>query len=376
MVNSNNKNKLPLVVHIIDRLPPDGAERLMVDILKNRTENFRFAVLSLVEGGALEEELSQISVPVTIFNKSSKFDFSVLFKLIFWFIKHKPSVVHTHLFTADTWGRLAASITRVPCIITTVHSTNTWKGTIHRFVDQVLSLITDRVVACSEEVANVLIASFKISRKRIEIISNGIDFNRFEAVKLTTIREIDSLASDITKMVVIGRLHPAKGHLDLIKAITHIKAGNTKFHVFLVGEGELKDQIITNCIESNINENVTLMGQRTDIPEILAKTDIFIMPSHWEGLPMALLEAMAMSMPVIATRVGGIPDVIENGVNGFLIDKSDDVELANKMVKLINDKELRSAFGNEAKKTVIENYSAKNASEKYELLYQTVLGQA
>ncbi len=371
----NKNTQLPLVVHIIDRLPPDGAERLMVDILKNRSDQFRFYVLCLVEGGALESELDAIGVPVVIFNKHGKFDISIVFKLVLWFRKNQPSVVHTHLFTADTWGRLAAFISRVPCIINTVHSTNAWKGPIHRIVDQMLSLVSSKVVACSDEVANVLKTSFKISNNRIRVISNGIDFRRFESLKLTTINEIDSLSSGVIKIVVVGRLHPAKGHFDLINAIFKLKNANTSFHVFLVGEGELHAEIVKQCNEKDITNYITLLGQRSDIPSILAKTDLFVMPSHWEGLPMALLEAMAMSMPVIATRVGGIPNVIKDGVNGLLIDKCDEIALEEKILLLLSDAELRMKLGNEAKKTVIEKYSAKNVASEYELLYQSIIGK-
>ncbi len=374
VINSKN-NQLPLVVHIIDRLPPDGAERLMVDILKNRSSRFRFYVLCLVEGGALESELETIGVPVVIFNKYSKFDVSIIFKLVSWLRKNRPSVVHTHLFTADTWGRLAAFISRVPCIINTVHSTNTWKGPVHRIIDQLLSIASNKVVACSEEVANVLKNTFHISNKRITVISNGIDFLRFESLKLTTIKEIDSLPCDVLKIVVIGRLHPAKGHFDLIEAISKLKYLNTQFHVFLVGEGELHDEIVKKCKETSITNYVTLLGQRSDIPLILAKTDLFVMPSHWEGLPMALLEAMAMSMAVIATKVGGIPNVIDDGVNGLLIDKGDVVALEKRIQQLMCDSGLRQKLGEQAKKTVVEKFSAKNVASEYESLYQTIIGK-
>ncbi len=369
-----NETQLPLVIHIIDRLPADGAERLLVDVLKNSSNNFKFMVLCLVEGGVLVTELKEIGVPVIIFNKSSKYDIRILFKLIYWLIQQKPTVVHTHLFTADTWGRLAAFISRVPCIVNTVHSTNTWMGTIHRIIDRTLSLVTDRVIACSHEVANVLIKSFKISEHRIKVISNGIDFKRFESVNLSKIKEIDSVSDDIIKIVIIGRLHPAKGHLDLIKAITELKNTNHNFHVFFVGEGDLQQDIIKQCTENGINDYISLMGQRSDIPSILAKVDIFVMPSHWEGLPMALLEAMAMSKAVIASRVGGIPDVITDGDNGLLIDKSDHFGLNNALQKLLSNPKLRENLGNAAKKSVLENYSAKNVSKEYELLYQKIIG--
>ncbi|VAW92008.1 hypothetical protein MNBD_GAMMA22-2531 [hydrothermal vent metagenome] len=365
--------QLPLVVHIIDRLPADGAERLLVDVLKNRSINFRFMVLCLVEGGALVAELEENGIPVIIFDKSSKYDLRILFKLIFWLRKQKPTIVHTHLFTADTWGRLAAFIVRVPGIVNTVHSTNTWMGTVHRIIDKSLSYITDRVIACSQEVANVLVNTFNIANKRILVVANGIDFQRFETVNSTRIKEIDSLSDEIIKIVIIGRLHPAKGHLDLIKAITELKSSHSDFHVFFVGEGELQQEIIEKCNENDISDYITLMGQRSDIPSILAKVDIFVMPSHWEGLPMALLEAMAMSKPVIASRVGGIPDVISDGVNGLLINKCDYLSLKNAFQKLLPDTELRNKLGKEAKKTVLEKYSAKNVSQQYELLYQKII---
>ncbi len=369
-----NNTSLPLVVHIIDRLPADGAERLLVDVLKNSSNNFKFMVLCLVEGGVLVAELKEIGVPVIIFDKSSKYDIRILLKLIYWLIQQKPMVVHTHLFTADTWGRLAAFISRVPCIVNTVHSTNTWMGAIHRIIDRILSRVTDRVIACSHEVATVLIKTFKISEYRIKVISNGIDFNRFESINLSRINEIDSLPDNIIKIVIVGRLHPAKGHLDLIKAIAKLKDTCRNFHVFFVGEGDLQHDIITKCTESGINDYISLMGQRSDIPSILAKVDVFVMPSHWEGLPMALLEAMAMSKAVIASRVGGIPDVITDGDNGLLIDKSDYLALSNALQKLLSSSELRKKLGNAAKKSVLENYSAKNVSKEYELLYQNIIG--
>lgn len=376
-MKNNKKNHAidnPRVVHIIDRLPPDGAERLLVDVLKNRSDKFNFTVICLVEGGSLVKELEEIGVPVIIMGKCSKYDIKILFKLILLLRKIKPIVVHTHLFTADTWGRVAAFLSHVPCIINTVHSTNTWKGAIHRIIDQILSLVSNKIIACSDEVAVVLKKSFKISNNKIIVISNGIDLNRFEIINSIKINEIDKFSNDILKIAIIGRLHPAKGHFDLVKAITILSKTYSNFHVFLIGEGELKESINSECNINNINGLVSFLGQRSDIPQILSKIDIFVMPSHWEGLPMALLEAMAMSKAIVATKVGGIPDVIKDGENGLLINKSDYKELASKIEQLLLNKELRLKLGNEAKNTILKYYTAKNVSFQYENLYKNIVG--
>src|SRR3989344_6371654 len=121
-------DNLPHVVHIIDELPPDGAERLLVDILRHRSAAFRFSVVCLIRGGVLEEELHRIDVPVVILGRTGRFDLGLLFRLTGWLRSQHVSVVHTHLFTADAWGRAAAVLAGVRAIFTTVHSTNEWKG--------------------------------------------------------------------------------------------------------------------------------------------------------------------------------------------------------------------------------------------------------
>ncbi len=357
------------VAHIIDRLPPDGAERLLVDVLKNRSNDFTFTVVCLVAGGELVEELENMDVPVIIFNRRHKLDIGLIFRLRKWLRLNNVDVVHTHLFTADSWGRLAAFLARVPCIVNTVHSTNTWKTKIHRFIDWVLAKVSTNVIACSDEVANVLIKKDGLSAKRVKVVANGIDLSRFENVT-----PIDMATKpDTINLVVIGRLHPAKGHQDLLPVIKTIKEKCPDFHFYFVGEGELRSDIKKNIKKFDLNDSITLMGQRPDIPAILAAIDIFVMPSKWEGLPMALLEAMAMGKTVVATRVGGIPDVITHNENGLLVDVDDSAELAENLVKVITDNKLRLRLGTAAKEMVRLHYSAATVSQKYEKIYKQAL---
>lgn len=359
----------PHVAHIIDRLPPDGAERLLVDVLKNRSNDFTFTVVCLIAGGELVAELENMNVPVIIFKRKHKLDIGLIFRLRKWLRLNNIDVVHTHLFTADSWGRLAAFLARVPCIVNTVHSTNTWKTKIHRFIDRILAKVSTNIIACSDEVANVLIKHDGISAKRIKVVANGIDLRRFENV--TAIDLVNKTTT--VNLVVIGRLHPAKGHQDLIPVINTIKGKCSDFHLYFVGEGELRPEIEENIKKSDLQDLITLMGQRQDIPAILAAMDIFVMPSKWEGLPMALLEAMAMGKTVVATRVGGIPDVITHNENGLLVDVDDSAALAENLLKVITDNKLRLRLGTAAKEMVRQQYSAVSVSRKYEQIYKQAL---
>ena len=368
------KRSRPLVAHVIDALPPDGAERLLVDVLKYRSSDFDYIVLCLVKGGLLEEELAEIGVPVMIFGKKRKFDLHLLFRLYKWFRKERPSVVHTHLFTADSWARTAAIMARVPGIFCTTHSANDWKPKVYIIIDRILARFSSRIIACSESIGTVLEKEHGIAGKRIVTISNGIDINRFRNITPVDLSSTFSIDDRVVKMLIIGRLQPVKGHLDLLPVLAKLKNEGLKFHLLIIGSGRLRDKIEGMVQELHLENCVTLAGFRKDVPGILASSDVVLMPSLWEGLPLSLLEAMVMGNAVVASAVGGIPDVIDDGENGFLFNPGDSDAMAEKIKKLIVDKHLRKLMGARAKKLVEARYSAKTVCYEYEALYRTELG--
>jgi glycosyltransferase involved in cell wall biosynthesis len=363
----------PLVAHIIDRLPPDGAERLLIDVLKHRSDRFNYVVLCLVEGGVLAEALETMGIPVIIFGRRSAFDIALLFRLARWLRTHHVAVVHTHLFTADSWGRVAALLARVQGIFSTIHSVNSWKGNIHRLVDRILALLSTRVIACSEQVADELRKRDRLSHKKIKTIANGIDLQRFQAVTPLDLEEAFNVPKGVLCLALVGRLHQAKGHMDLLPVMARLKAEGLDFHLLLVGEGECEEDIKQSIEKLHLTPSVTLTGFRKDIPEILAAVDILVMPSRWEGLPMALLEGMAMGKAVIASPVGGIPDVIDNGANGVLVAAGNQAHWCQAIRQLCEDRELRQQLGAQAKLTVQRHYSAEAVTRAYEALYMECL---
>ena len=369
-------DNLPHVVHIIDELPPDGAERLLVDILRHRSAAFRFSVVCLIRGGELEEELRRIGVPVVILGRTGRFDLGLLFRLTGWLRSQHVSVVHTHLFTADAWGRAAAVLAGVRAIFTTVHSTNEWKGSLHRSVDRLLSRFSTHVIACSDEVREVLRNRDYLPSERVVAIPNGIDLVRFQGVTPGNLLADLSISYEGCLLGVIGRLHPAKGHEDLIPVLSRIRDEGSKFHCLFVGDGELRPQLEDMTRHYGLESHITFTGQRRDVPRILAALDILVMPSRWEGLPMTLLEAMAMGKAVLATAVGGIPGVIQNDDSGALVLPQDQSALYSRLKQLMGNADLRARYGSRARDTVHARFSAARTSAAYEDIYRAALGIA
>jgi L-malate glycosyltransferase len=368
------ENTRPHVVHVIDELPPDGAERLIVDVLQNRSQRFRYSVLCIVAGGEMQRELEAIGVPVTVLGRRRGIDPGTVPALMRWYRRNDVAVVHTHLFAADSYGRVAAWLARVPGRFSTRHNVDSWKGRARKAIARTLSRLSTRVIACGEQVGRSMIEREGLPADRVVVIPNGVNLRRFDAADRTAFRRELGLADDHLLIGVLGRLHPQKGHLDLLAALEPLGETHPRFTCALVGSGELREQLAAEIERRGLARRVLLIGQRRDVPDILAALDLLVMPSRWEGLPMALLEGMALRKPVLATRVGAIPDVIENGVNGLLVDAADPRELRAALERLMTDPALRDALGDAARATVAERFNAAHTAAAYEALYAGALG--
>jgi len=360
-----------LIVHIIDRLPPDGAERLIVETLKNRSSKYHYEVLALVEGGLLVDELEAMGVPVTILGRRNGYDHKHALALFRWLRDKKPFAIHTHLFTADAWGRTFAWLARVPGIFTTVHSTNTWKSKYHLIIDRILAQISDRVIACTEDVRKT-ISEQGIPERKLINIPNGVDLNRIAGTPEVNLATEFKLNADLPTFALIGRLHEAKGHSDLLFSLESLALEGYEFQCLFVGEGELEDELRENVKTRGLSDFVTFTGFRRDVIGILKNLDFIVMPSLWEGLPISLLESMACGTPAIASRVGGIPDVIEQGEDGILYEQGDNAALKDSIASLMTNKPLRESLATKGAQKVRNHYSAASVAKAYESLYDQI----
>jgi glycosyltransferase involved in cell wall biosynthesis len=281
-------------------------------------------------------------------------------------------LLHTHGYKADLYGYVAARRSGKP-IVATCHN---WVGGtaalgIYNHLDRMALKRFQGLAAVSDSVAQRLLDS-GVAAKKIRTIANGIDVERFE-------RALPSPALDFEGNKVVGmvaRLDLQKGFEYLLRAAHALCGAFPALKVVIVGEGPDRQAIESMIQRFGLQSNVILAGQHSDMPAIYAAMDIFVLPSLNEGLPMTILEAMAASRPVIATRVGAIPSVIKDGETGLLVDPGDINGLRDALTRLLTDSDLCRRIGSAGHDWVSRNYTSEVMALKYREMYNEVLGLA
>lgn len=373
----DNRDKTsPHIVHMIDELPRDGAEMLLVDLMRLRIPGYRYTIVCLIKGGPLEQEFEKLGIPVVIFGRKGKLDFGLVFRVASWLKRERAVVVHTHLFTADTYGRLSARLAGVPAVFSTVHNiVNPWKGSGRKLIDRLFARLSTAVVGCSEEVTQTLATRDKIPASKLVSIPNGIDLQKFSSFSGAGVRSEFGLPEDRPLIGVVGRLHEQKAHGDLFRALAELpQVRDKQLNCLVIGTGDLQEALKQQVKALGLEECVIFTGMRTDVPRLVAAMDVFVMSSHWEGLPIALLEAMASSKAVLCTRVGGIPDVVIDGENGLLVEPRDVPQFAKRLDDLLQAPALRTRLGQRARETVIARFDVSRTAAAYNRLHQQALG--
>jgi glycosyltransferase involved in cell wall biosynthesis len=280
-------------------------------------------------------------------------------------------VVHAHGYKADLYGFLAAWRANKP-VVATCHN---WVGGtaalgIYNHLDRLALKRFDALAAVSDEVAQRLIDS-GVSAEKIKTIANGIDVATFEHGQ--PLPALSAIGGKVIGMV--ARLDLQKGFEYLLRAVRELCNAFCELKVVIVGEGPDRAAIEGMVQEFGLQSNVILAGQKTDMPAVYAAMDIFVLPSLNEGLPMTILEAMAASKPVVATRVGAIPKVINHGENGLLVDPKDTDGLRDAIASLLSDPDRCQRMGEKAHEWVSRNYTSEAMALKYRQLYDEVLGR-
>ncbi|NUN64580.1 glycosyltransferase family 4 protein [Pseudanabaena biceps] len=332
--------------------------------------------------GWLVDQAQILGIPtyaIAISNKLTCQSFQNIYQLLKF---QKFDVIHTHGGTAGFWGRLvAASLQNKPKVIHTYHGLHylnttqtkspqqTIKTAIFQKIDQLLLHITDRVicVCCSDY--EKAIAAKVTSPAKTSIVYNGIEIDKFsDPLHKETARKIFDISPTEFIFGNVGRLHEQKGHKYLLQAFSKVA---DRARLLIIGDGDLKDVLIKLADDLQISDRVTFLGARSDIYEFLSAIDVFVMPSLWEGQPIALLEALAIGKPCIISDVDGIPEVITNGVNGYLVKPKNVEGLTQVMNEAINNPEILQQFADAGVNTITEKFLAQNMAKAIADIYTT-----
>lgn len=323
-------------------------------------------VISLYdEETPITDYLKNNNIDIVFLNKHKGLQLSIVKQLIDCFKDFKPDVVHTHLYAAK-YAQLAAIALGVKAKIHTIHNVASHSdGKANQMVNRLLfSVFNVSPVALSSDVKKTVVDFYGLEPNKVPVVLNGVPVEKCKPV--------DCYKEKAVNIIHVGRFSEQKNHKGLIRGFIEAHSIDSDLQLFLYGEGELQEEIKKAVEDANAEDCIHFCGTTDDIYSVMHTADMFVLPSLWEGIPMTMIEAMGTGLPIIASNVGGIPNMINNGEDGIIIDlKSDDI--ANEIISLANDKDLRIKLGTNALKHSAD-YSSGKMAENYLSIYEKKLG--
>ncbi len=380
------------ILYVIPFLGLGGAERQLVELVKNiNREIYNPFVCCIGLNGELAAEVEEKGIKIFLLGKKRRREaLRVIFNIIKLIRENDIDIVHSWMFSAGLYGRIAAKLAKVPVIIYAERGLYRWKKWYHIRLDNFLDGFTDRLIANADAVSRFYADQHNTNLDKWTTIYNGVDKNRFNGdnseMVIKKIKESLNIPSSSQIVGMIGNLIYSKAHDSLIKAAPQIlKAIPDTYFVFVGGAPQSIKKHVPyrtlnefKCLAENsgCSERIIITGYRDDIPEILSCFDVLVLPSKkstTEGCPNVILEAMAAQKPVVAAKVSGIPEILINAVNGFLISPESSQELAEKVLVLLKDKSLANEMGRAGEKVLNDRFTVSRMVEETEQLYSTLL---
>ena len=343
------------VLEIIDSLGSGGAESLLKNFILEAKKNnkFNIEVATLYSNAIFKEEIKNAGIPVWGLNLKYKYNFIGILKIVTLIKKRKYNIIHVHLFPADIFAALASLFLpkNIKWIFSEHNVFNRRRSfKIFKIIDSFTYSRYLKIICVSKQVQSTLLNWMPSIKGKTKVISNAVSVPKL----------LNSIFFKNYDILFVGRLTQAKGVDILLKAIRILKNKyNKNLKIAIVGDGPLKENLNNLAVKLDVNEEVKFLGVRKDIGELMLSSKIFVLPSRWEGLPIVILEAMSRGMSTIASKVGGIPEAIENGKEGILIPPEDPEILAKTMNRLLEDEEFQGKLSQAAYKKVKDKYSIK-----------------
>ncbi|MBW7886970.1 MAG: glycosyltransferase [Bacteroidetes bacterium] len=367
------------LLHFISGIDIGGAEQLLLSSLRKIDLHlFDVSICYLKGNGTLRKEFESAGIKVIALPDYSHF---LLFRIIKFqkilFAEHFD-ILHNHLINAILIGRITGKIAGIKICVSTEHNTSNWQKKyffIH-WLYRLTHFIDNKIFAISQAVQGCLVSIGKIPKNKIEVLYDGVDLNRFKLNDSNKqLKKILIIEEDIPIIGCISRLDIRKGHIYLLKAVKQLVNEFPTIKLVLVGDGNYREELEKEAKNSGINNSVIFTGTQKDINSYLAIFDIFVLPSLHEGLSIAIIEAMAMEKAIIATNVGGIPELIKNEFNGILVEPRKPEELYKAMKYLLLQPSKRLRFGKNSRKKAEECFNLDKIIKTLEKRYCELLSE-
>ena len=348
------------IVHVSLGTNVGGMEKLLVEFARlTDRDRYKLSFVSLQERGELASQIESHDWPVIAFDKSEGLKPALVVKLASYLRSVAPEILHTHNTAGFVYGVAAGVIAGIPRIIHTRHGQRFESSSRQTRLFRLMSRWVDRVVTVSSDARRLTIEEGIAAEKTIAI-RNGVDLDRF------------SLPAKPSpgRIAVVARLSPEKDIASLVHAVKILEREAAFSHLDVIGDGRERESLESLVTTLGLSDRVHFHGIRDDIPAVLANASIFVLPSLTEGISLTLLEAMAAGLPVVACKVGGNPEVVQDGESGFLVPPGDPSALAGAILKLYQDSQLAAKLGQAGRRRVEQHFCIHQMIASYENLYR------
>ena len=369
------------VLHLLSTLQRGGTEMALLRLLPRMDPAaWTFRVAWLHGPGDLAAEFEQVcGAPPQPFGLRFKADLAVLPRLVGWMRRERIDLIQTHMDLADYYGAAAARLLGVRLVsirqnADEFRTRRTWKRPPFLLLEHLSYAAADAVIAVSDGLVEFLARAEGLPRHKTVVIPNGVDPTiAMRAPHREAARRSLQLPAAIPLIGAVGRLAEQKGHRDLLRALPDIRAEFPAAQVVIAGEGPERQHLEAEVLRLGVGDAVRFLGHRGDVAALLAAIDLFAFPSLWEGMPMALLEAMAMAKPLVAARGVGVDDLVTDGVHGLLVAPRDPAGLAAAARRLLRDPQAAAGLGEAARRRVLDRYTLGRIAADVDRLYRRVL---
>jgi L-malate glycosyltransferase len=365
------------ICQVLHSLQVGGAEVLAARLARQLRDKHRFIFVCLDELGSLGHQLKEEGFAVEVLRRRPGLDWRSALFLAGWLRRQNVDLLHAHQYTPFFYSALARLVYRRPGILFSEHGRHhpDYPRRKRIVANRVLLTRRDRVVGVGEAVRQALIRNEGISPERVRVIYNGIDLQSFAngvADRWEVRNELGLREHDLA-ILQVARLDYLKDHATGIRALERVLVLRPGAKLILAGEGPELGKIQTLVRQRNLESSVRFLGLRKDVARLLRAADLFLLTSISEGIPLTLIEAMAAGLPIVSTKVGGVPEVVEDGRTGCLAPAGDDALLAEKILHLAGDHSLRARMGQSGLERARAIFSESEMHAQYDQLYREML---
>ena len=369
----------PTICHVIHARGVGGAEVLVDQMVRRMSRDFHCVVAVLDEIGEIGERLQQDGFTIEHLHRQPGIDRGCAKRLREFANREGAQILHAHQYTPFFQAMLSRGLFGRRPVVFTEHGRHfpDLPSRKRSVVNRLMVRNCDRLIGCGKAVRQALIDNEGLPESRVEVIYNGVDLKalgKSSPGARESIRAEFGVASTDFVAVLVARLHELKDHQTALRAIDQARKEIPGLRLLLAGDGDQRAAIERTIRERGLEDTVTLAGTRKDVANLLAASDVFLMSSISEGIPLTVIEAMAARRPVVSTAVGGLPELIEHGVTGFLASSRDDSSLAASLIELYRNADLRERMAEEAARRAHENFSLDGMLNSYRNVYHDVLG--